>query len=279
MDLALYGRVLRRHRLVLLVGTALALVLALSSYYRIDGKGILPSLEPRQAEIWQSQANVFLTEPGFPVGRRNIPLVTRQIGGATVTIPRYNDPARYAAVAALYARLATSDEVRRRIAGKGPPFGSLLAFPVVDETGGNRTTLPIISVVGRGGSSAAAKTTVGRGLEAFFSYVAKQQKAAGIAKNQRVRLTVLNAPQPAALIEPRKQTLPIVVFLAVMIAAIVIVFVLENSVRSQLSVEAVREAPVEVVAASPPERHPERQLPERQPEPETETAVGVRRWA
>ena len=265
MDLRLYLRVLARHKLVLVVGLVLALVLAVLSYYRVDAIGMPPSLEPRKAEIWQSQASVFLTESGFPAGRRTNPLVTKQVGGQTVTVPRYNAPGSFTGLSPLYARLAVSDEVRRRIAKKGPPFGQFTAAPSVEGTSGLQVPLPIVSLFGKATSANGARVTVARGLAVFLTYVAERQSAAGIPKNQRVQLRVLNAPQPAVLLEPRKKTLPIVVFLGVMIAAIAIAFVLENASRSR--------APVEVVAE--PER--ERQ-PELEPEPEQEVST-IRRWA
>lgn len=220
MDLALYGRVLLRHKLVIFVGLVLAVVLAAYSQYRIDLKGFPPSFELRKAEIWQSQANVFL-----------VPLVTRRVDGKVVTVPRYDDSGRFTGLANLYSKLATSDEVERRIESIGPPFGRFLAAPVAETSTGRPTPLPIISLVGRATSPSAAKVTLTRGLKAFISYMAEQQKAAGIPENRRVEFRVLNAPSPAVVVEPRKKTLPIVVFLSVMIASIALAFILENSSR------------------------------------------------
>ena len=94
MDLALYGRVLMRHRVVLLVGVALALFLAVFSYYRVTTHGFLPTLTPRKAELWQSQASVLLTQK-------------KQI----VPAPGYGNPGGLASLTSLYARIATSDPV------------------------------------------------------------------------------------------------------------------------------------------------------------------------
>jgi len=280
MDLALYGRVLRRHKVVVVVGLALAVVLALLSYYRVGSDGMLPTLEPRKAEIWQSSANVFLTESGFPAGRLTIPLVTKKVGGETVTVPKYNEPGRFASLASLYARLATSDEVRERIVSKGPPFGEFSAFPSIESSAG---PLPIVLVLGRATSPAAAKTIVTRGLDAFISYVTEQQAASGTPEDQRIQLRVLNAPASAVLLEPRKKTLPIVVFLAVVMASITLAFIFENASRGRSAVEVVADA--EVVAKSEPQpvresqRVPVKVVAEPdmvEPEPEVRT---VRRWA
>jgi len=258
MDLALYSRVLLRHKLVLVVGLVLALTLALFSYYRVEFEGV-PALTPRKAELWHSQANLFITESGFPAGRRTIPFETRQVGGETVTVPRYSEPGRFTGLASLYARLAVSDEVKRRIATKGPPYGTFSAFPSVESASGTNVPLPIVSVFGRADSAAAAKVVVTRGLDAFLLYVGEQQKAAGIPEGQRIQLHVLNAPQPPTLLEPRKKTLTIVVFLGVLIASIALAFILENVARSR--------PPLEIVAEAEAEAEPEKEV------------SSIRRWA
>jgi len=271
MDLPAYGRVLWRRRGVVLAGAALAVVLAVLSYYRVDFDSGLPTFQPRKAELWQSQANVFLTEGGFPAGRRTIPLVTKVIGGETVAVPLYNDPGRFASLSSLYARLAQSDQVRAIIEKQGKLRGLFQAVPTTDTTL-RSGTLPIVSLFGKASTPGAAQATVTRGLEAFLTYVRSQQRAARIPENQRVQLRVLNAPQPAVLVEPRKKTLPFVVFLAVMVAAIGLVFILENAARSRPHVEVAPIPPKPAPGTAP-------QLePEAEPEPEPEVGT-IRRWA
>lgn len=233
MDLPLYGRVLWRHRLVLLVGVILAVVLAVLAYYRVTVDDGVPKLTPREAEVWQSQASVFLTEAGFPAGRRTIDLVPKRIGGELVTVPKFNDPTRFAAYASLYARLATSDIVLRRMRAEGPLRGVFQATPVLDSS--RRETEPIVSVIGSASNPRDAIQTVERGLNAFLWYIRSRQLGAKIPASDRIQLSVVNQPRPAVLVAPRKRTLPVVVFLAVMIAAIASVFVLENMLRSRSS--------------------------------------------
>jgi hypothetical protein len=205
---------------VIFIGLVLAVVLAAYSQYRIGLEGFPPSFEPRKAETWQSEASVFLA-----------PSITKSIDGKVVSVLRFDDPARFTGLASIYSRLATSDDVRTRIESRGLPFGQFSADPAVEAPSGLRIPLPIISLVGSGTSPWAAKVTLTRGLTAFTSYMAEQQEAAGVPKSRRVELRVLNAPGPAVLVEPRKRTLPVVVFLSVMIASIALAFVLENTSR------------------------------------------------
>lgn len=215
MDLALYARVLLRHRQVLLVGVVLAFVLAIFSHYRVE-MGIPPKLTPRKAEVWQSSASLLLTQRS-----------------QVVPVPGIGDPGSLANLAGLYARLAMSDEVLRRMKGGSP--GGFRATALVDRD--SESVLPAVALLGTGSTPREARTTVARGLEAFLAYVRTQQGSVGISKRSRVELRVLNSPQPAQLLEPRKRTLPIVVFLSVLIAAIASAFILENRRRSSLLAE------------------------------------------
>jgi hypothetical protein len=73
-----------------------------------------------------------------------------------------------------------------------------------------------------------------------MEYVESQQQAASIPAAQRISIQVLKRPAPPVIIEPRKKTLPIVIFLAVITAAIGLAFVLENL---RPSVHAVASTP------------------------------------
>lgn len=289
MDLRQTARVLGRHRLTLVAGVVLAILLATLSYYRVTTDGLVPELTPRKAELWQSQANIFLTESGFPAGRKTIPLVTTVVAGEAVPVPEYSDPVRFARFASLYARLAQSDAVRKLMEKRGPLPGSLAATPTFDTSSRNGEPLPMLSLLGKAPTAAGAKATVTRGLEAFLAYMAIRQKEAKIPKDERVQLHVINVPQPAVLLEPRKKTLPVVVFLAVMIAALAVAFIRENVAATRANVGATREnvgATREGVAPSSPAvarvepvdpaRSPAAPAkPEETPEP----VASVRRWA
>lgn len=233
MDLKLVVRVLAAHRTLMLVGLVAAVLLAALSYYRVSTDDGLPTLVPRKAEVWQSQANVFLTEGGFPAGRRTIPFVTKVVGDEVVAVPQYSDPARFGALTALYARLAQSDEVRQLMEKDGGSRGTLRAAPTADDSR-SRDPLPMVSLFGQAATSTGAVATVTRGLDAFLAYVTRQQQAAGIPADERITLRVVNRPQPAILIQPRKKTLPIVVFMAVLIGAVAAAFGLENARSNRL---------------------------------------------
>lgn len=210
MDLALYAQVLWKHRWIVLAGAALGVVLAVFSYYRVEA-GVPPKFTPRKAEVWQSTASVLLTQRS-----------------QVVPVPGVNDPGSLADVAGLYARLATSDQVLNRMQAVGRDGGSLEAAPSVDRN--SEALLPVVVLLGTGSSAAGAQVFVASGLDAFLSYIEEQQET--IPARSRVGLRILNSPQPAELVVPRKKTLPIVIFLSVLMAAIASAFVLENRKRA-----------------------------------------------
>lgn len=251
MDLPLYFRVLGRHRKVLVIGFLAAVLLSTLAYYRVSWNGVTPKLTPRKAEVWQSQAQVFLTQNGFPAGSRT------QFGAA----------GQFNGLASLYAQLAQSDEVLARIKTNGGPLdGSFQAIPVTDAS---QSALPIVALFGKAATAGAAQTTLRRGLAGFLAYVRSSQEAAGIPVKQRIDLQILNAPGQAALIEPRKKTLPIVVFLAILMATLATAFILENRRRSA-AVEGVGEAIPELRPARPADVAIEPQRPSDPPEPAPE---------
>ncbi len=82
MDLALYGRVLWRFKWLVLLGLLLALALTVFSVAKVDGKG---HLQYRKQEVWQGEADVLLTQGGFPEGRALFPGSTRSAPANTAT--------------------------------------------------------------------------------------------------------------------------------------------------------------------------------------------------
>ena len=61
-----------------------------------------------------------------------------------------------------------------------------------------------------------------------MAFLDRKAREAEIPDSQRVQVEVLARPRGAVVIEPRKKTLPIVVFLTVLTGTVGLVFVLEN---------------------------------------------------
>jgi hypothetical protein len=226
MDLALYARVIWRFRLVVLLGLLLAIVLSTLSFVRVTFKGGAPGLAYRQAEVWQSVERLLITQRGFAEGWTNPPapgVPSSFLGGSRQTFVGTD---RFAALALYYEQLANSDSVQRFVHRDRSLRGSIVAQHVLDPA--SRAPLPVLDIGGFAGTPEDAIRIARRGAEAFRLYLEQQQIRTRIPTSDRVHLSVLNTAKGAQIFSPRKKTLPIVVFLTVMIAAVGLAFILEN---------------------------------------------------
>jgi hypothetical protein len=218
MDLRLLLRVLWRHRLLVGAGCCVAFTLAFVSLVRVD-PGASPVFAYRNPETWISTAKLFVTEPGFPWGRR---LVTLGEEGDDAK----SDPARFAGLAVLYSRLADSDPVRRIVLKGGPFKGKIFASPAV--TGANSDALPIIEISATGTAPRAAIINARRASNALVEFIRSQQQTNDIPARDRVVLETIEAPRKAALLSGRPIVAPLVIFVGIMGLVIGLAFVLEN---------------------------------------------------
>jgi hypothetical protein len=223
VDLRLYFQVLSRFRWLIAFGLVLANALALLTIARVDGS-LPPRFEYREQEIWESKSRVVLTQPGFPWGR-------------AILKPEQGDPGRLYGLADLYAQFAKSDRARELAERDGPLPGSFTAEAVAGAQG----SLPFVTITGTSTSPGAAMEVADRGADALRRYVVSYQNAARIKPKSRVYLDTVWGARPAQLVQPRRMTLSVVVFLTVMMAVIALAFVLENLRPRVRTIEGARE--------------------------------------
>jgi hypothetical protein len=239
MDLERYLRVLWRFRWLVASGLVIASVLALLSFVRVDLRGS-PHFTYRAGEEWASSGSLLITQARFPEGRSVFEQAVPPLSKDEIQTfaPQFADPNRFAALATLYAELATSDAVRRTVLRDGPLNGVVEATPV---TLANGTPLPLLTVGSISSTPTGALVLARRAIRAFREHVESQQRNSGIPVDQRVVIEVINQPGNAALLRGRPTTLPILVFLTVFLAFVGVAFILEN-LRPRI-------APVSSVAA------------------------------
>jgi hypothetical protein len=223
MDLALYTRVLSRFRVLVVGGVVLACLLAFFSYAKVSMVHGSLKLGYRQAETWQSTTRLLITQPGFQIGKLSLgnPDPT-----ATTTNPIVS-PGYLASLAPSYEQIGNSDAVRAMF--KRDDKGRA-TMTVAAEYGGSNNTEPtgVLDVNGLGTTPADAGRASQRGTAVLIDYVRQEQCLNGVAAANRVQLEVLNKAAQAVVLVGRKKTLPIVIFVAVMTAAIGLAFMLEN---------------------------------------------------
>jgi hypothetical protein len=247
LDLQLYLRVLWRFRVLLAIGLVLAICLAALAYVRVDVRNGSLKLSYRETERWQSESRLFVTQKGFPWGRTTPQYV--RTSGSNPPVPAA-DATRLGNLAVLYAELAQGDRVqslmgihgdmKRRVEIKtlaGPAFSSV-------------ALLPIIQITAQGTSPGAAVTLARRATKGLLTFIHQQQAAARIAHNQRVEVEVLARAEDADVINGRGKTLPLVAFVAVMVAVIGLTFVLENLRPRSYAMGKVRPVPTAAPSAA-----------------------------
>jgi hypothetical protein len=238
VDLNLYFRVLWRFKVIVAAGLLLAFALAFLSYASVRFDGFPPSVKYRDAEKWESLATIGVASQSFEPGSVLTPELrsfleapragdpTAEAGGQKPDI----DPAKLTSFARLNEitvqamALATSDAVKRIMAKQGRINGVLQTFPV---TAGD-SLVPFITFSAIAASPKAALALNERHVAAFKTFFSERQRQAGIQADERVVIETVNAPQSPTLLEGRKKTRPIIIFLTAMIAVLGLCFVLEN---------------------------------------------------
>src|SRR5439155_15807741 len=109
-----------------------------------------------------------------------------------------------------------------------------------------RTVLPMVALSSEATSPQRTAALINARIAAFRGYIERQQTKADLNDRKRVVVQVLRGGDAATavVISGKKKTLPIVVFLAVMIAVVGVAFMLENMRPRVRRVEVERtEAP------------------------------------
>jgi hypothetical protein len=212
MDLGLYARVMWRFKFLVGAGLVLAIGLAFLSYVNVSTSG---TVRYREAQKWVSYARLAVSEPGFPEGA----LSTRNVKA---------DTSRLAGLAIYYANYADSDPVVALMRRSGPIRGAIQVAPVEATPGSTSDALPLISIAAIAKSPKTAEDLAKRQALALRDYVVQEQDRNRIDVNNRVILKLVKTPAKATIFQARSTTLPIVVFLTVLLAAMALSFVLEN---------------------------------------------------
>lgn len=229
MDLQTHLAVIWRFRHVVLGGLALGIVLAVLASYEVSFSGGV-SVVPRGTEEWTSTSRLLITQPGFPEGRTTLPGAP-VAGQSQQQTSRgngieYADPSRFSTLAALYAVLSYSDQVRNRVPEKTKP-GQISALPL-DLNGSGQQFLPIVEIATKADSGRAARRLNMHTIDALRGLLVEQQERARIPAASRVRAETLNVPGRAVLTSGRSHVASILAFLLCLVGAIALAHILER---------------------------------------------------
>ena len=232
MDITAWAQAMWRFKWISLCGIVLACVLAVLATARVSFQGGV-KLTYRTPAIYTAGTKIFVTQAGFPWGRTILP------GSSTSSneTGAYADPSRFVMLAGIYATLANGANIQQRLVH--PTEGeALVARPEIDPQTG--TALPLIDLISLAPAPRRAVDIAVQASSMLKRSVEAQQKDAGIPKSQRVLLQTLQQPYRVTIASGRKKTVPIVVFMTVLLATIGLVLALEN-IRPRLRLSELGE--------------------------------------
>ncbi len=241
MDFRAYTTAISRHKVVVVIGFAIALLLMILSSFKVSLSP--PGLELKLLPTFQSTARLLVTQPGAPDFRAGLVEPGAPVDASGDPISRFSDPSRYRYLAGVYAQLAVSDVVKKPVLGKdgyqlndllyldgGTTVGKYFVNVLFDQSGSN--TLPIVEITSQATSEREATVIASRVSDTMRSYVARQQKVAGIKGDSRILLEVVQTPTLAKHVKGRPVIIPLAVLLLGGILTIGSALFLENLSRA-----------------------------------------------
>jgi hypothetical protein len=223
MDIRQHLGVLSRWRRLVVAGVVLAIALAVLISFKVGPGG----LEWRSEASFQSDSRTFVTQPGFPWGRATLPGAdpTQQIAPNGEKLRTFAPTDRFIELAVVYAYLAQSEDVRRRIT-PAPLEEQIQVFPIPSPATGE--PLPLLQISTTASSAADSRELHAAVIKALRAYLERNVDVNGVPDEDRVKLDVLNPPSDGVLIGGRSLTQSGLVFLLILAATLVAVYVLEN---------------------------------------------------
>ncbi|HEY3181365.1 MAG TPA: hypothetical protein VGJ77_00905 [Gaiellaceae bacterium] len=212
MDLPLHLKVIWRFKFLVAAGFVLAVGLAFLSVFKVSSTG----LTYRSEQVWADDVTLLVSPQRFPWGGTNLSNA---------------DPATFGQLATIYANLATSDAVKKIVLKKGyvdfakePMLATVVPYSYQSS---NSPPLPFITLEAQAATKPRVMELVKREADAFLFYLRRLQAEGSIPKEQRAQISIVKGDQ-IRLLKPRSKTVPIMIFMLVMIATIGLSFMLEN---------------------------------------------------
>jgi hypothetical protein len=232
MDFKLFRAVVKRYKRMVIGGIAFAIVLSVLSYGTPSLKGGKPTVVPRGSEIWQGEAELLISEAGFPYGRA-VTQVTP--GKGTTPSQPIGDYNYMASLSSVYAALASANSVQHQAAAQAGvtlcpstrPCASVAAAEVDDVSDG--VPLPLITVTSSAPTAVDAAKLAVSTVSVLRGDIAQQQAGGGTPVDQRVQLQTVKSGSPATLTQGPSKSIPILVLFAIVSASIALAFIRNNN--------------------------------------------------
>jgi hypothetical protein len=231
MDFKLFLAVLKRYKRMVISGVVLAVVLSVLSYGTPSLKGGKPTVVPRGSEVWEGEAELLISQQGFPYGRAVTQVTPGKASAPSQPIGDFN---YMASLSSVYAAVANGNSVQHQAAAQAGvtlcpstrPCASVQAAEVDDISDG--VPLPLITVTSSAPTAADAAKLAVSTVSVLRNDITHQQTASGTPADQRVQLQTVKSGSPATLAQGPSKSIPILVLFAVVSASIALAFLRNN---------------------------------------------------
>ncbi|MFN0155191.1 MAG: hypothetical protein ACKVUT_12520 [Gaiella sp.] len=234
MDLGLYLKVIKRHKVISGLGLLLSVLAAAYMTVTFDG-----GLKRKGSATYEGVSTMLITQQGSPEFRSTLDEFVPGKGSPDA-VPRFSDPLRFQYLANLYASIISGDEVRSRVRTnlglpKIPPKDEPpLLDPDYTVTPGRAldgTPLPTLVIAGRGTSDEMATRITNDVARVARQVVAQKQREAAIPESYRIAVVILDRADRAKIVKPNYPTKGIMLFLVGLMLTVGAAFVAENITR------------------------------------------------
>jgi hypothetical protein len=259
VDLQAIVDAVRSHKHVAIVGTIAAILLSFLAFAKIEPSKF-PPFERRDGPDYQSTVTLFVTQPGFPWGRSTL-RYSSDPGGPPVA---EGDPDRFATLAVLYANLANSGTILRKVHLGGKALIDIKDATVtadVPTSDSSSVLLPLIEISAIYKTKAGAEVLARQTTNSLVDFVSSGQRSSAIPEDDRVVLQMIDGPQDPLAVGSGSKTLPVLIFLTVMMLTSSTILVLRNLAADSEGVRRLGRSP----SAAEPEHTPTRAVHVAQP--------------
>jgi|Deesub1362A_J573_1020465.scaffolds.fasta_scaffold00962_10 capsular polysaccharide biosynthesis protein len=209
MDLNKVLRVLLKHKLLLIFGFVLSLALGWFSLYKVNFTAGKWEVKPRSLTKYETRINLFVDQPGFPLGR---------VGKYPEEAGNYG---RTVELANVYSFLITSEKIMRKVEEKVGPINGEIQASAVPNT-------PIIVITVRGTDPSYISRLAEITANIFISYVKESQELNKIPPDDRIIISTLAPPAKPVPLQSRKLEIAFLTFLGTFALVCGLIFLIEN---------------------------------------------------
>ena len=220
MDLIAFWSVLRRRRLIMVVGLNVAAALALISVMKVSSSG----LAWRSPPVYKASTTLLVTQPGAPYARSTLDKFEPVPGGPPVA--KFADPSRMEYLASLYARKAEGDEIVQRV--KRSFDMTKAKWAATPVTGADSRALPLIEIGALEMSPAKAIALANAVSKALRDSLTSEQRKTRITGEDRLELREFKRADKAEVFQGIGLARPVMLFLLISIVTVAIAFLVDN---------------------------------------------------